>query len=160
MAKSKKPRRPYKPKYDTLGHTLFRQSAKSDLYINILGHQAVQSIRDGTATPEDLGAIQFKINWSFHALTTVSHINHREEALDILHKANTAAYLTMNRHIAAGAPPIVSCTMEVHDAFLDAVNVSDDLLKILTRTQSVRCLTLAEKYGMPLDFKHEHYHAP
>ena len=132
MTTNKKPRKKYRPPQVAVipGHIkLFRFGKDSEMWLQHQPHQALESMRTGSATPEDYDALSLRILWA--AQMVRDHIID-PEPLDIVTPALMALDAIGTRYDRIGK---IGMTGEEFGQLGDALNLADQLQGTLTRKE-------------------------
>lgn len=137
MPSSKKPRKPYRPRYapGTLPVTI-RHSSSADIGLQLVPHSELEKLREGTADQYTVNTLAFRLNWGY---VMAGEVFDAPEARAVTERGLAAIRSVKERHARLGK---YGATGEEFTAMGYALNVTDDMQQRATRREQLEAVRL------------------
>lgn len=137
MPSNKKPRKPYRRKYDkgTLPITI-RHNAEANTALQLVPQTELDKLRDGTADQYTVNTLAFRLNWGY---VMAGEYFDTPEARTAMEEALAAIRSVKARFERTGK---YGCTGEEFNQLGDGLNLTDEMQKMTTRRQQTEALQI------------------
>ena len=135
MPSNKKPSKKYRPKY-AKGQipVTIRHSADSDLHLQVIPHQELESLRDGTATEYAYNTLSLRLNWGY---VMAGEIFDNPDARQVMEAGLAAIRGVRERFERVGKYGVSG---EEFKSLGEALNLTDEMQKSATRREQHEAL--------------------
>ena len=131
MPTSKKPRKKYQGRPAGASFIkAFRFNSEADFWLKNQPHQALESMRDGTATAQHMETLVLRIMWG--ARMVDDHLVDADDARSVVARGVSAVTSVADRYARVEK---FGATGEEFGHLGDALNMIDDLQSVLTRRE-------------------------
>lgn len=137
MPSSKKPRKPYRPKYvpGTLPVTI-RHSSSADTGLQLVPHTELDKLREGIADQYTVNTLAFRLNWG---CVMAGEVFDAPEAREVTERGLAAIRAVKDRHARLGKYGV---TGEEFHAMGEALNITDEMQQRATRREQLEAVRL------------------
>lgn len=134
MAKNKKPKKTYRPRNVPTLPPLFRFDTDTEIKLQLIPHQMLESMRNGTAVEDDWHSMAARLNLG----TTLAFDEFEgQEIRDAMNAAMDALKSVWDRYKRLGK---LGTTGEEWQALSLGLNLTDDMQKSCTRLELTRAM--------------------